>query len=81
MREPVGGGVEFPPADVNLAMRRLPKRDYASIQAMDQCAEGDKIQRAILTNIQTMTHVAFLSILAAHEGAIRIFCACSLSMY
>ena len=46
----VGGDVEFTAARVNVAVARLAERDDPRVQAVDQGAEGQEVQRAILTN-------------------------------
>ncbi len=52
----VGGAVELAAADVDLAFSRLAERDDPRIEAVDKRAEGDEIQRAFLTDIQTVLH-------------------------
>ena len=44
----VGGHVELAAADVDLALRRLAKGDDARVEAMDQRAEGQEVQGAVL---------------------------------
>ena len=48
--------VELAAAHVNLALSRLAKRDDSRIEPMNQCTQREKIQLAILANIQSMTH-------------------------
>ena len=52
----VGGDVKLAAADVDLALGRLAERDDARVQAVDEGAEGHKVQRATLTDIQAMLH-------------------------
>ena len=56
----VGGAVEFAAADVDLALGGLAERDDAGIEAMDQRAEGQKVQRAFFGDVQTIFHSIFL---------------------
>ena len=56
----VGGAVELAAADVDRAVRRFPKRDDPRVEAVDKRADGDKIQRAFLTDIQTVFHAVLL---------------------
>ena len=46
--------VELAAADVDLALGGLAERDDARIQAVDQRAERQEIQRAVLGNVQTV---------------------------
>ena len=52
----VGGDVEFAAADVDVAVGGLAERDDARIEAMDQRAQGQEIQGAVRTNVQTVFH-------------------------
>ena len=49
----VGGDVEFAAADVDLALGRLAEGDDARVEPVDQGAEGHKVQRPILRDIQS----------------------------
>ena len=52
----IGGAIELAAADVDVALGRLAKRDDARIEAVDERAEGQEIQRAIFGNVQTFAH-------------------------
>jgi len=52
----IGGAIEFAAADVDVAVRRLAKRDDARIKPVDQRAEGQEIQRAFLGDVETFAH-------------------------
>ena len=55
----VGGAVEFASAHVNVALAGFAERDDAGIEAMDECAERDEIERALFGggNVQTVAHI------------------------
>src|SRR5439155_10989539 len=55
----VGGDVELTTADMDLALARLAKRDEPRIQAVDKGAQGHEVQRALLTDVQTVLHSSF----------------------
>jgi len=52
----VGRHIKFAAAHVNLAMCRLAERNNAGVQTMDQRAQRQKVQRALVTNLQTIAH-------------------------
>ena len=52
----VGRDVELAAADVNLALGRLAKRNDARVQTVDQCAQRQEVQRALVPNFQTIAH-------------------------
>jgi hypothetical protein len=58
----IGRDVELAAADVDVAVGCLAERDDARIQAVDERAEGQEIQRAFLRNVQTSFHCVFLTI-------------------
>src|SRR6185295_5646707 len=47
----VGGDVEFTSADVDLALGRLMKGNYARIKPMNECPEAYQVQRALRGNV------------------------------
>ena len=49
--------VEFAAADVDVAVCRLAKRDDAGVEAMDERAEREKIQRAFFFDVQAVIHI------------------------
>ena len=51
-----------PPLTWMCALRGLAERDDAGIEAVDECAEGQEVQRAFLGDIQTFAHVVILII-------------------
>ena len=53
----IGRNIKFAARDVNIAMSGLAKRDDARVKPMNQSAERQKIQRAILADVQNLLHV------------------------
>jgi hypothetical protein len=58
--------IELAAADVDVALGRLAERDDARIQAVDERAEGQEIQRAFLRNVQPPDFTRFHS----HAGPV-----------
>ena len=56
----VGGAVELAAADVDVALRGLAERDDARVQTVDQRAERQEIEGAVLPDIQTVS--SFISV-------------------
>ena len=56
----VGGAVELAAGDVDLAARRFAEGDDAGVEAVDERAERDEVQRALLLDVQTVTHLSIL---------------------
>ena len=56
----IGGAVELAAADVDLALGRLAEGNDARIEAMDQRAQGEKIQCAFWFDIQSVFHWVLL---------------------
>ena len=54
----VGGAIELAAADVDLALGGLAEGDDSRVQTMHKGAQGNKIQPAVRTNIQTVIHIA-----------------------
>ena len=52
----VRGHIEFAAAHMDLALARLAERNDTWIQAMNQSAEGQQVERAIGADIQTIAH-------------------------
>ena len=59
----VGGTVELAAADMDVAVGGLAERDDARIEAVDERAERQEIQRAFFRNVQTFAHGVVLMII------------------
>ena len=55
----IGGYVELAAAHVNLALRRLAKRNDSRIEPVHQRTKREKIQLAFLANIQPVSSSSF----------------------
>src|ERR1039457_4625192 len=73
----IGGDVVLPAADVNLALGRLTKWNHAGIQAVNQRAERQQVEGAVLTNYKRFAHdIPFIASKACggrSEGRAKLF--------